>query len=363
MSNISMLLNYDLKPKIKLFDFHRFTTMGDTLYFDGRNPDPAHRIKQETITVDDLFRQYMDNRKTLAVSTKYQYEAWFKSCLADWKDKDVTQITGGMVVDKLNDLAQRSGTVQAQNSLKLLRTCYRYGLAVHPQIMTHNPVDAVKVLSLWEKPKRRQTIVAVTDLPAWYDQVVTGCSNPNARDYLLVLLFTGLRRTEAATLKWSDIDLKGKTFTFVPEKKHGGTEADRVTMPLSKQLCRVLKTRRAMFYEGEYVFPGRGGRPYVTNPRTWSDQITAATGIKFCFHDLRRTFITIAEGLDIPHYALKALLNHAMGNDVTGGYVVMTVDRLRELMQRIADKIMELVTAKPGKTVEDHEQVQGKAAA
>ena len=26
-------------------------------------------------------------------------------------------------------------------------------------------------------------------------------------DYLLFLLFTGLRRQEAATLKWSDIDL------------------------------------------------------------------------------------------------------------------------------------------------------------
>ena len=60
-----------------------------------------------------------------------------------------------------------------------------------------------------------------------------------------------------------------------------------------------------------------------------------ATGIKFRCHDLRRTFITIAESLDIPHYALKALLNHSMGNDVTGGYVVMSVDRLREPMQRV----------------------------
>ena len=53
-----------------------------------------------------------------------------------------------------------------------------------------------------------------------------------------------------------------------------------------------------------------------------------------------------------------------MGNDVTGGYVVMTVDRLREPMQRIANKIMELVTAKPVEIVEeeDHEQVRGKAS-
>ena len=313
---------------------------------DGRNPDPALREKKVTITVDDLFRQYMDNRKTLAVATRYQYESWFKNCLADWQDRDITQITGGMVVDKLNDLAVKSGKVQAQNAVKLLRTCYRFGLAIHPQIMKHNPVDAVKVLDLWEKPSRRKTRVNDVDLPAWY-QAVTGYSNPAGRDYLLFLIFTGLRRTEAATMQWSDIDLKAATFSFVPEKKHQGKGADKVTMPMSTQLCRILKLRRAMFYEGDFVFPGRGGKPYISNPRHWQIAVTAETGIKFCFHDLRRTFITIAESLDIPHYALKALLNHAMGNDVTGGYVVMSVDRLRDPAQKVADRIMELATMKP----------------
>ena len=101
---------------------------------DGHNPDPAHRIKQVTITVEGLFRQYMDNRKTLAPTTMYQYEAWFRNYLAGWNRKDVTQITRGMVVDKLNDLAKTVGKNQAQNAVKLLRTCYRYGLAVHSQI-------------------------------------------------------------------------------------------------------------------------------------------------------------------------------------------------------------------------------------
>lgn len=59
------------------------------------------------------------------------------------------------------------------------------------------------------------------------------------------------------------------------------------------------------------------------------------------------TFITIAESLDVPHYSLKALLNHSMGNDVTGWYIQITTERLREPMQKIADRITELVTAAP----------------
>ena len=65
-----------------------------------------------------------------------------------------------------------------------------------------------------------------------------------------------------------------------------------------------------------------------------------ATGIHFTVHDLRRTFITIAESLDIPAYALKRLMNHKMSNDVTAGYIVADVERLRKPMQLITDYIL-----------------------
>jgi integrase len=70
-------------------------------------------------------------------------------------------------------------------------------------------------------------------------------------------------------------------------------------------------------------------------------KVVEASGIKFMLHDLRRTFITIAESLDIPSYTLKKLLNHSTRNDVTGGYIVTDMERLREPMQRITDYILE----------------------
>jgi len=41
--------------------------------------------------------------------------------------------------------------------------------------------------------------------------------------------------------------------------------------------------------------------------------------------------------------ALKRLLNHSDGNDVTGGYLQITTDRLREPMERISTKLLELM--------------------
>lgn len=64
------------------------------------------------------------------------------------------------------------------------------------------------------------------------------------------------------------------------------------------------------------------------------------SGVQFTVHDLRRTFITIAESLDITAYALKRLMNHKMSNDVTAGYIIVDVERLRKPMQLITDYIL-----------------------
>ena len=68
----------------------------------------------------------------------------------------------------------------------------------------------------------------------------------------------------------------------------------------------------------------------------------AATGIEFGMHDLRRTFVTVAESTDISVYALKALVNHSLGTGVTESYINMTPERLREPAQKVCDKLCAL---------------------
>jgi len=75
--------------------------------------------------------------------------------------------------------------------------------------------------------------------------------------------------------------------------------------------------------------------------------VTQASGVTFCIHDLRRTFATLAESLDIPGYALKRLLNHADAGDVTSGYLVITPERLREPMQKVCDYVLKSAGLKP----------------
>src|SRR5262249_28206941 len=100
--------------------------------------------------------------------------------------------------------------------------------------------------------------------------------------------------------------------------------------------------RRALG-NAKFVFPSNmASSGHIEGARPWTDMVTEATGIEFSLHDLRRTFVTVAESADISVYALKALVNHSLGAGVTESYIGMTPERLREPTQKIADKIKAL---------------------
>jgi hypothetical protein len=65
-------------------------------------------------------------------------------------------------------------------------------------------------------------------------------------------------------------------------------------------------------------------------------------GIKFCLHDLLRTFASIAESL-VSYSALKKLMNHS-DKDVTQGYIVFDVNKLRGPMQLVTSEICRLAS-------------------
>ena len=88
-----------------------------------------------------------------------------------------------------------------------------------------------------------------------------------------------------------------------------------------------------------YVFASKSKTGYLGDPRKYLMQSRKTLGQDWTWHDLRRTFATIAERLDVSHYALKRLLNHSGSNDVTAGYLMFDPERLRQPIQQISDEI------------------------
>lgn len=82
------------------------------------------------------------------------------------------------------------------------------------------------------------------------------------------------------------------------------------------------------------MFEGVDPNKAMNDPKKQMDKVRKISGVYFTVHDLRRTFITIAEKLEIPAYTLKRLVNHKDKRDVTLGYIIYDTDRLKEPMEK-----------------------------
>jgi integrase len=75
------------------------------------------------------------------------------------------------------------------------------------------------------KVEERTRLVKNDDLPRFYTAAVS-LENPIVRDYVLLLLFTGLRRREASSLRWKEhIDLQGRVIHIAAADTKPGVPA------------------------------------------------------------------------------------------------------------------------------------------
>lgn len=99
----------------------------------------------------------------------------------------------------------------------------------------------------------------------------------------------------------------------------------------------TLKQQREFAGDTQWVFPAKLGDNHMTQPNSQLDRIKAATGLGFCFHDLRRIFATHAQAQGMDYELIRRALNHSSGGGVTSQYIITQVETLRPVFQAVAD--------------------------
>lgn len=278
------------------------------------------------ITLNEAFFAFLETRKNLKPRTINDYNIYMFNYFKDWRNKSLIDISKDMVVRKHTEIGSRS-KAQANVAMRFLRSIYNFAIEKY-ELSISNPVNSLSRLKAWYRVDRRDTYIRPTEMVT-FRLAIRKCSY-ELRGYLLFLLFTGMRPGEALCLKWDDIDFNAKTLTL-PNSKN----KKPYSLPMSKTVYKILSALYKLQEDNglsKYVFQ-------IGYPGHQLETIKSGLYKEFKLSDLRRTFITTAEELDLGYYVIKRLLNHKIPGDVTSGYIITDVERLREPMEKISDRL------------------------
>lgn len=298
-------------------------------------------------TFEQAFKDYIADNTRLKASTAKDYAAVVYHRLKEWLEVPLSEISDTMVIETHRNITKTS-PAQANYAFRIVRAVFNFAMHHYKNddrqpIFLYNPTTILK--KKWNKIERRQTVIKPHQLKDWFNAVL-GLTESGplskadlVKDYLLLLVFTGLRRQEGAAIKWKDIDFNDKSIR-ITNTKNGKPH----TLPCPDYLLSLLSTRKENTFpcpsEDSFVFPGSGTCGHLVEPKKQVIRVIEAANVEFCIHDLRRSFATYAHTLELPYLTIKRLLNHSMKDDVTNGYIIPDVEQLRKPMQKIEDYIL-----------------------
>jgi integrase len=165
--------------------------------------------------------------------------------------------------------------------------------------------------------------------------------------FVRALLLTGQRRTEVASMQWSDVDLSEKTWIL----RAADTKGERMHLvPLSPPMVALLRSLPGL---GKHVFTS-DGETYIsgfTKIKSRLDSFIAASGDPvphWTLHDLRRTVSSHMARLDISSDVRGRVLNHAVQGVTDRHYTPYDFhSQKRSALARWSAEVLKALEGKP----------------
>jgi integrase len=259
---------------------------------------------------------------TIKPSTRHYWKQIFTSLLKSWPglaERELRRITKTDCTEWARKFRKVASSTRYNNTLGGLRKVFN--VAIEAGIIYGNPAAKLervpvraKQLTLPSRAEFLQLVEAVERAGAW-------CSRDCA-DFLRGLAFTGCRKSEAAGIKWRDLDFAAGEIVVRGDAVTGtkNWSVRRVPMiPDARALFQRMRDERADESPNDKVFRVNEAQNAINSA------VRKLTLPRITHHDLRHLFATICieSGVDIP--TVSRWLGHKDG----GALAMKTYGHLR----------------------------------
>jgi integrase len=282
-------------------------------------------IRRRHVTLGFVLNDYVEKR--LSVHAKdpiraISYIRWqFNTYLASWRDRKLGEIRRVDVRDLHAKIGESHGKITANRLIQCLRTFFNW--ALKSELWSgENPARGI---SLYPESSRTR-FVQPDELPKLF-KALSEENNLDLRDFVLLALFTGARRSNVFAMRWEQLDLKRGLWS-IPHPKNRMP----YIVPLTDEALEILKQRR-VFGSPEWVFPSGGQAGHIGDvKRSWRQLLKRAQINSLRIHDLRRTLGSWQAGVGVSLPIIGKTLGH-QSSDATEIYARLHLEPVRNAIR------------------------------
>lgn len=297
---------------------------------DGGSPAEVKRALKAELTFADLFDIYLKRHANVHKKTGKEDEQRYKQYLENPLGKTkLSAITRDAIATIHSKITRDGHPAVANRVLSLLSVVFNRG--IEWEITETTPCTNIRR----NREVSRDRFLQSDELSSFFT-ALNAEPNSTIRDYIWIALYTGARRSNALSMKWSEINL-GEGVWRIPMTKNGTPQ----NIPLPKPAIELLKKRRKIASKDEnFVFPGIGTTGHLVEPKkAWANILKKANITNLRIHDLRRTMGSWQAKTGASLSIIGKSLNHK-STQTTAIYARLDIDPVRDSMNTATDAML-----------------------
>lgn len=305
----------------------------------GDNPFFTENNDKSDITLSDFFfNKYMPEHARIYTNTQtaHKKELLFNCHFDKFRNAKLNEITRQDIESHHKLIGSNNKPAAANTFLGLMS--HIFNIAIEWGYINNNPALKIKPFLTKSRDRFLQPCEISNFMNALHNM-----ENDKLRDYVLLLLLTGQRRGNIASLKWSDIDFHNNIM-YLAHTKNG--ESQRI--PLTEQaisLLKAIKSKQDMSKQ-DWIFPSDKSKSGHIEGADgfWQNLLETAGLNNLHMHDLRRTMASYQAILGSSMNIIGKSLGHK-SIQATAVYARLNLSPVRDSMQRATNEIFKLSTS------------------